>query len=165
MSDVAFPGQADAETHTDELIDQVIRMQRTIHRLKSSDSARSAHAILLMISMDGPQRVADLAIRMCVDASTVSRQTAWLVSDGLLRRTSDPADGRASVLALTERGQSVAATVAQRRRDLFTRAVHDWSVRDVQTFATLLRRFVDGLERNVPSAAGESRPVTVGETA
>jgi DNA-binding MarR family transcriptional regulator len=152
MTDTASIEETDVGNHADYLINQVIRLQRAIHRLKNTntDSARSAHAILLLISMHGPLRVADLAVKMCVDASTVSRQTAWLVNDGLLQRTSDPADGRASVLALTERGKSVASEVAERRRELFTRVIHDWSGRDLQTFGSLLRRFVDGLDAQPP---------------
>jgi DNA-binding MarR family transcriptional regulator len=168
MSDTASIEATDAGNPADYLIGQVIRLQRAIHRLKSTDtdSARSAHLILLMISMSGPLRVADLAVKMCVDASTVSRQTAWLVNDGLLRRTSDPADGRASVLALTERGKSVAAVVAKRRRDLFTRVIHDWPARDVQTFGSLLRTFIDGLEAQYqPGATPFTNPATSGETA
>jgi DNA-binding MarR family transcriptional regulator len=166
MSDTASIQATDVGTHAEHLISQVIRMQRAIHRLKSTDSARSAHAILLMISMHGPLRVADLAVKMCVDASTVSRQTAWLVNDGLLRRTSDPADGRASVLALTDRGESVAAAVAERRRELFIRVIHDWPAREVQTFADLLRKFVDGLEAQQSfGGAPLSSPTSSGESA
>jgi DNA-binding MarR family transcriptional regulator len=168
MSDTASIEATDVGSQADYLINQVIRLQRAIHRLKNTDtdSARSAHVLLLMISKHGPLRVADLAVKMCVDASTVSRQTAWLVNDGLLRRTSDQADGRASVLALTERGESVAAAVAQRRRELFGRIIDDWPVRDVQTFGSLLRRFVDGLEAQPPLSAGPlSSPSSAGDTA
>jgi DNA-binding MarR family transcriptional regulator len=148
----------DLSARAEYLVSLVIRMQRAIQRLKSTDAARSAHGILLMISMEGPMRVADLAVKMCVDASTVSRQTAWLVNDGLLRRTSDPADGRASVLALTERGESVAAAVAERRKELFTRIIQDWTPRDVHTFGSLLTHFVDGLEAQQPPSAPSSSP-------
>jgi DNA-binding MarR family transcriptional regulator len=168
MSDTASIEATDVGDPADYLINQVIRMQRAIHRLKNTDteSARSAHAILLMISMHGPLRVADLAVKMCIDASTVSRQTAWLVNDGLLRRTSDPADGRASVLALTERGESVAAAVTERRRELFSRIIHDWPARDVQIFSSSLRRFIDGLEAQYqPGTTPFSSSPISGETA
>jgi DNA-binding MarR family transcriptional regulator len=168
MSDTASIDATDVGNHADYLINQVIRLQRAIHRLKNSDteSARSAHVILLLIAMHGPLRVADLAVKMCVDASTVSRQTAWLVNDGLLRRTSDPADGRASVLALTDRGESVAATVAKRRRELFSRIINDWPDGDVQIFSSLLRRFVDGLEAQYqPGTTPFSSSPLSGETA
>jgi DNA-binding MarR family transcriptional regulator len=168
MSDMASIEATDVGNDADDLINQVIRLQRAIHRLKNTDtdSARSAHVILLMISQHGPLRVADVAVKMCVDASTVSRQTAWLVNDGLLRRTSDPADGRASVLALTERGESVAAAVAKRRRELFARIIHDWPARDVRAFSSLLRKFVDGLEaqHQTGTTALISSPIS-GETA
>jgi DNA-binding MarR family transcriptional regulator len=157
--------EADLSARAEYLVSQVIRMQRAIQRLKNADAARSAHGILLMISMEGPMRVADLAVKMCVDPSTVSRQTAWLVNDKLLRRTSDPADGRASVLALTERGESVAAAVAERRTELFTRIIHDWAPGDVHAFGSLLRRFVDGLEAQHPLSPPLSSPTTSGVTA
>ncbi|MEP6525690.1 MAG: MarR family transcriptional regulator [Nocardioidaceae bacterium] len=168
MSDTASIDATDVGNDADYLIDQVISLQRAIHRLKNTDtdSARSAHLILLIISKHGPLRVADLAVTMCVDASTVSRQTAWLVNDGLLTRTSDPADGRASVLALTARGESVAAAVAKRRRELFAHIIHDWPARDVQIFSSLLRRFIHGLEAQYqPGTTPFSSSPLSGETA
>jgi DNA-binding MarR family transcriptional regulator len=167
MTEAPATEATDLGARAEYVMSQVIRMQRAIQRLKNTDahSARSAHVILLMISMEGPMRVADLAVRMCVDASTMSRQTAWLVNDGLLRRTSDPADGRASVLALTERGESVAAAVAERRRELFTRIIQDWTPRDVHTFGSLLSRFVEGLEAQHPLSAPLSSPTSSGVSA
>lgn len=139
------------------LLTQVVRLSRLLHRLKSTgpdgSSGRSGNVLLLVVDRLGPLRVADLATTCHVDASTVSRQAAELVREGLLRRESDPEDGRASLLALTPRGEEQVAQLIQRRREFFSDVVSDWTTAEVDAFLAQLTRFVDNIERRVGSAA------------
>ena len=50
-------------------------------------------------------RVSDLAACVELDASTVSRQIKQLEDKGIVERTADPADGRASLVRLTDDGR------------------------------------------------------------
>jgi len=85
----------------------------------------------------------DLAARNALDPSTVSRAVATLVQLGLVRRTADPADGRASILQLTERGD-LALHDTQRQYDtVLAEALAGWSPQDLATFTALLQRFAD----------------------
>ncbi len=142
----------------EELINQVVRLQRVIHRIKAQPTGdgprdRSSHVLLFTIFRQGPLRLADLATAAYVDASVVSRQAADLVADGLLVRQPHPDDGRSSVMALTDQGQQFVQTMLARRRAFFDRAVADWSERELTVFTRLLRRFVDDTEHTYTDTA------------
>ena len=150
--------------NVEPLLTQVIRLSRLLHRLKNTGPdgsyGRSGNVLLLVVDRLGPLRVADLATTCHVDASTVSRQAAELVREGLLRREADPADGRASLLALTPRGEEQVAELIERRRQFFSDVVADWTATEVDSFLGQLTRFVDDIERRVGSAP-ESLPSKV----
>jgi DNA-binding MarR family transcriptional regulator len=92
--------------------------------------------------------VKDLAQRCRLDPSTVSRAVAALVGAGLVARSADPADGRASVLALTDRGRAVLASCTAWYGDLLAEALQDWSNEDLAAFGAMLQRFSDDLIRS-----------------
>lgn len=134
------------------LVDQVVRLQRLLHRLKQNPQGggsadRSAHVLLFTLSHAGPMRLSDLAATVYVDASTVSRQAAQLVTEQLLVRQPDPEDGRASVVALSDAGRRFVEDMIERRRAFFDSTVADWNAEDLRTFTSLLHRFVDDTER------------------
>jgi DNA-binding MarR family transcriptional regulator len=85
----------------------------------------------------------DLAVRSALDPSTVSRAVAALVRLGMVRRTADPTDGRASYLALTDAGQASLSATTRWYDDLLADALTGWSPQELATFATMLRRFSD----------------------
>jgi DNA-binding MarR family transcriptional regulator len=87
--------------------------------------------------------VKDLAAHNALDPSTVSRAVAALVRLGLVRRTADPTDGRASFLALTDRGQAALTETHESYDHLLTGALRDWSPRELAAFAAMLHRFSD----------------------
>lgn len=101
----------------------------------------SAHVLLKCLASEGPMRAGALAEVMQSDPSTVSRQVAALVKDGLLERRADPADGRASILVLTAKADALLAEHDGIRLDFFARLMAGWSPTDVHRFATLLDRF------------------------
>lgn len=143
------------------LVDEVIRLQRIIHRLKQSppgagSADRSAHMLLMTIADTDPMRLSDLATAVHVDASTVSRQAAQLVAEQLLVREPHPEDGRASVVALSDAGRAVVDAIKERRRAFFEQTVRDWSEGDLRAFTAALHRFVDDTERAYAAACAAS---------
>jgi DNA-binding MarR family transcriptional regulator len=149
------------------LVDEIVRLQRIIHRLKqnppgaSGSADRSAYVLLLTVSHAGPMRLSDLATAVHVDASTVSRQAAQLVAEKLLERQPHPEDGRASVVGLTDAGRAVVADIKERRRAFFEQTVRDWSEDDLRTFVSLLHRFVSDTETTYTAAcAGQLEGTT-----
>ncbi|HJQ42462.1 MAG TPA: MarR family transcriptional regulator [Jatrophihabitantaceae bacterium] len=106
----------------------------------------SAHMVLKCIDNEGPMRASAVAELLLSDPSTVSRQVASLVKDGLLERRSDPDDGRASLLALTPKAADVLAEHDRIRLEHFARMLESWSDADLHRFASLLDRFTQAYE-------------------
>lgn len=73
------------------------------------------HRVLITVAEEGPRRVGALAEDLGVNQSNASRIVDRLVSQGLVRRTRDQADGRASLVALTAEGQNVLKAVQDHR--------------------------------------------------
>jgi DNA-binding MarR family transcriptional regulator len=82
-----------------------------------------------------------------VDQPRASRLVAGAVEAGLVRRGSDPGDGRRSVLSLTARGGRVLAEGHRTRRAAVEAALAGWSGEDRAAFARLLTDYVAGWER------------------
>lgn len=74
------------------------------------------HRVLLTIAADGPRRVGTLADDLGVNQSNASRIVDRLVSQGLVHRTRDREDGRASLVELTREGHDVLDAVGEHRR-------------------------------------------------
>ncbi len=125
------------------------------HRMSKAGVDRSTIFLLKALAMHGPRRSSELAAAVHSDPSTVSRQVAALVRDGLIERQADPEDGRASVLVPTERGLEL---LAEQRRVLglaLAQVVRNWAPEDVARFLELLERFVSDHERALPTIFDE----------
>jgi DNA-binding MarR family transcriptional regulator len=76
---------------------------------------------------------------------------AAAVTDGLLFREADQADGRRPRLVLTPAGRARVETVRRFRRERFAAATESWTDSERAAFADLLTRFVAGLDRSTAS--------------
>lgn len=131
----------------DEMLHVVKAYQRMRQQLQTQNSAEwSAQIILRCLAHEGALRAGAVAERIDSDPSTVSRQVAALVRDGLVERRADPQDGRASLLVLTEQAQDVIAEHEARRHQRFGEMLARWDEADLITFATLLERFATDFE-------------------
>jgi len=82
---------------------QVVRwVMSSAHRMNGSIDR--AGYVTLVVLEEETVRLSDLATRLSLDSSTVSRQIKNLEDQGFVRRTDDPDDRRASVLTLTDAG-------------------------------------------------------------
>jgi DNA-binding MarR family transcriptional regulator len=102
-------------------------------------SITEAHA-LGELHVDGPLTQRQLAMRLRLEKSTVSRLVDQLVDGGLVARRPNPDDGRSVLVVLTDIGRKRARRLEAARRDLFARLLDDLSPRD-------RRMVVDGLTR------------------
>jgi DNA-binding MarR family transcriptional regulator len=107
----------------------------------------SAHVILRELATEGPMRASALAERIESDPSTVSRQVAGLVKEGLVERRADPIDGRAALLVPTARAEAVLQEHNAIRLQHFDRMLSEWSERDLHRFAEYLARFTEDFDR------------------
>lgn len=133
--------------------DSFVHLMRSFARARSRmlaaaahDVEWSAHVLLKCLANEGPMRSSELADRIESDPSTVSRQVAGLVKDGLLERRADPVDGRACLLVLTAQADVVLSEHNDIRLQHFTRMLSDWNERDLRKFASLLARFTHDYE-------------------
>jgi DNA-binding MarR family transcriptional regulator len=67
---------------------------------------RSDASVLKILLRDGEQRGGEIAAKLGVDASVVSRQLTALEADGLVSRRPDPADARVGLVSLAPRGKA-----------------------------------------------------------
>ncbi|MFJ4851637.1 MULTISPECIES: MarR family winged helix-turn-helix transcriptional regulator [unclassified Streptomyces] len=101
---------------------------------------RGAYLLLHLLDSDGPMGVKALAEGMGIDASTVTRQVAPLVDSGLIKRTTDPEDRRAVVLAVSPRGHLRLEEIRTSRRQLMAIATQSWTPQEREVFTDLLGR-------------------------
>jgi DNA-binding MarR family transcriptional regulator len=85
-------------------------------------------------------RVSALAGALDLDASTVSRHAKGLEDRGLLERSDDPDDGRASRVGVSAHGAECLERGAATRRALIAEAMSGWSAEDRETLRVLLHR-------------------------
>jgi DNA-binding MarR family transcriptional regulator len=115
------------------------------------DLEKAAYALLGRIVTDGPARLSVLAEDIGLDLSTISRQVAALEAAGLVARTTDSADRRASVIAATDTGNEVLL----RNRAIWQAALRellaDWTPVERSEFARLFARLNDSIAAHAGS--------------
>lgn len=137
--------------------DQLFRLVRLVGRQKEQHAAagsagpgehleRPVFGLLVQLVDHGPKRTTALAEAVYCDVSTVSRQVNQLVQLGLIERQADPADGRASLLAATEKGRTCLAKARCQRNQRVAELVTGWSAADLNQLITLLDRYNTAIE-------------------
>ncbi len=86
-------------------------------------SVAEAHALMELSREDGPLVQKDLAARLRLEKSTVSRLVGLLEGRGWVERHRSPTDGRAFEVSLTEAGRKAADEIAGARRAKFARVL------------------------------------------
>ena len=109
----------------------------TIHRRMD----RAAYLIARTIDEAGPAGVNEIARRLSLDGSTVTRQLAGMQERGFVDRRPHPEDGRAWVIDLTPSGQAEMQTVSTARRQRFATFLNGWSDTDIVALGGLLEQF------------------------
>jgi DNA-binding MarR family transcriptional regulator len=137
----------------DEVSGQLIRLVRLIERKQAQYQAehpdaveRATYLLLVHLVKDGPRRAGTLAEAVHSDPSTISRQVAHLVRLGLVERTADPEDGRATLLAATDEGQRVFEENRRVRIERIAEMLEHWEAADQRKLADLLARFTSDYE-------------------
>lgn len=116
--------------------------------------------VLVTLEQHGPCRQGDLAVTMCLSPSALSRHVTDLVADGLLRRSPDPSDGRATVLHLTDEGHALLRRIRARRTETLAALLEDWGDDDAERARATIRTLREKLtEHALRSGAAEHQPV------
>jgi DNA-binding MarR family transcriptional regulator len=135
------------ETETSEaLLIALMRTLRLVKRVHEQSVEPSQVWLLHTLACAGPVRLSELAGRLHLDASTVSRQVRALEGSGHIERTTDPDDRRATLLTVTGSGRQVLQESFDRRRARLAEVLEDWPRDDLATLERLLTRLADTLE-------------------
>jgi DNA-binding MarR family transcriptional regulator len=124
-------------------------------RLSKAGVDRSAIVLLKNLVALGPVRLGTLAEAVYSDPSTVSRQIAALVKEGLVARHADPGDGRASLLAPTDDGLAVLECQRARFAVSLAQMVRHWDTADLDAFIELFERFNADHQNHMPTLIAE----------
>lgn len=114
-------------------------------RLPGDEHDFSLLPVLVELDRCGPVRLSDLAERLRLDASTVSRRVKHLGEQDLVAVTTDDSDARARRVQIRPAGRKALGSLRARRRDLLGQVLADWPAEDRERFQQLLGRFLDGL--------------------
>lgn len=121
----------------------VRRVRRVIHeraRAIHPDLQPASYLLLAYLAKAGPARSSAVVDELGIDKGAVSRQVQNLADLGLLERSPDPADRRATQLSVTDDARRRLRELADERRTHLAERLGDWSDAD-------LAAFVDGLAR------------------
>jgi DNA-binding MarR family transcriptional regulator len=104
-----------------------------------------AFLVLHAVASHGPARPSELADRLQVDASTVSRHLRNLEQTGLVERGADPDDRRAARVCVSTSGQTALDEAFRARQALVSRAFAAWPAADREALVRLLTRLADDM--------------------
>ncbi|MCT9820384.1 MarR family transcriptional regulator [Microbacterium sp. W1N] len=123
--------------------DEILRLLLAAHTLTrvaaldtASDAPSAQWRTLTLLRDHGPQRLGDLAHLSRVSQPGMTRLVRQMVQAGLLARTTDPADSRATVLAATPEGLDA---LDQWRHDLGVALAPRFADLDDQEWTSLRR--------------------------
>jgi DNA-binding MarR family transcriptional regulator len=135
---------------------RLAQLHRRLNREAGVDLDRPAYIALASLAESGPLALSALAEASGVDVSTMSRLVDRLMAAGLSEARRSPTDQRVTVLSLSPAGAEVVERLKAVRRAALARVLDDWTPEERATFARLLGRFVDGLERAAEPAPAQS---------
>ncbi|MFF3336642.1 MarR family winged helix-turn-helix transcriptional regulator [Streptomyces sp. NPDC002888] len=104
---------------------------------------RAAVALLRQIADSEPLRPGELAARLGVEASHVTRTVQQLQKSGYVTRVPDPDDGRAQRIQLTDTGRQAIDRIREAGARGMQLALAEWAPEELRRLATLFHRMVD----------------------
>ena len=149
--------RADSLNRIEHEVNALIRRIRRVigdrARALHPDLQPATYLLLAHIAERGPVRSARVVEAFGIDKGAVSRQVQHLTDLGLVQRAPDPADGRASLLSVTDTARERLAEVQRQRLARFEERLGGWSDADLRSFAESLARYNASLEEPVSHTA------------
>ncbi|MGH3494404.1 MAG: MarR family winged helix-turn-helix transcriptional regulator [Sciscionella sp.] len=115
------------------------------HRSTGQDLDAASYLLLRTLCNHGPARINQLATRLGLDASTVTRQVTTMHAAGLVARTTSSKDRRFCIVAPTGRGLDVMHRHQHRRHGLVGELTTGWTARQLRMLGTLLRKLNESI--------------------
>ncbi|MEU4352102.1 MarR family transcriptional regulator [Streptomyces sp. NPDC023838] len=124
-------------------------MARAVH----PELEAAAYGLFVRLEEVGSQRATELAAYFGVGKATMSRQLRALEDLGLVTREPDPADGRASLVRLTDEGLARFRRVRDARRAQYVTKLADWDRKEIAELARLLHQLNARADMKEPGQA------------
>lgn len=125
-------------------------LQRALERLGRRaeihrDLDRASYLVARTLEASGPIRLKDLAGRLGLDATTVTRQVAAMDARSLIYRRAEPADGRVSLIGLAPTGEEMMRAEQAERRNRVQELLAGWPERDKVELGRLVGKLNDAI--------------------
>jgi DNA-binding MarR family transcriptional regulator len=125
------------------VLGHLLRRLRAEHRFSLSQGS-----VLGRLDREGTKSIGDLAVAERVRPQSMAQTVSDLEVDGLIARRADPADGRRTLVELTEQGLQTLEQDRRQREGWLARAIaEDLSAEEQQVLMqalALLRRLAEG---------------------
>ena len=115
---------------------------RSVH----PDLQSSSYLMLTWLNQHGAQRASSMADAFGIDKGAISRQVQHLLDLGLVDRSPDPDDGRATLVSASAEAAARIAEVNDDRRRWLDERLGDWPDRDVSEFLRMLASYNAALD-------------------
>jgi DNA-binding MarR family transcriptional regulator len=129
-----------------------ISMGREAARIRAARSgvnlSRPSIAILSTLRLSGPVRMSELSARTDLEPPLISREVRDLLAAGLVRRRSDPTDGRAGIVELTTKGRRASESYRAATDDIIAETFSKWSAAELRQLADQLERVAADFSRS-----------------
>ena len=135
-------------TTAESLVEEVFLFGRTLKRavttgVEDSPLPQALTGVLAILATEGECRQTDLASRLCVSQSALSRQIADLVDLGYIDRHPDPDDRRASRVCVSDVGQVRLKQIWDRRARRLAEMLSGWSESEALDALDSIRKLND----------------------
>jgi DNA-binding MarR family transcriptional regulator len=128
------------------LIRRVKRVIGERARAVHPDLQPASYLMLTYLRTSGPLRSSVLSEKFGVDKGAISRQVQHLCDLGLLERTPDPEDGRATLVSASSDAVRRMQAVDRDRRRWLEEQLAEWSEDDLRDFVSGLARYNAALD-------------------
>ena len=115
---------------------------RSVH----PDLQSSSYLMLTWLDQHGAQRASAMADAFGIDKGAISRQVQHLLDLGLVDRTPDPDDGRATLVSVSAEASVRIAEVNDDRRRWLDDRLGDWPDSDLSEFVRMLSSYNAALD-------------------
>jgi DNA-binding MarR family transcriptional regulator len=139
------PSRAESLRHLEREVSVLIRRVRRVigvrARLVHEELQPASYLMLSWLVDQGPVRASSMVETFDIDKGAVSRQLHHLDDLGLVERTPDPADGRATLVAASDDAVRRLGDVSEHRRKWLDEQLGDWTAEELAHFGQLLERY------------------------
>jgi DNA-binding MarR family transcriptional regulator len=140
-----------SRTDVARMVAALFTMNAGLDRARRRSKGASTLSLLQLLASGDGLRPSDLAERLGVHPSLVTRQIQELEDAGFVRVSANPDDARSLLVSLSPAGVAEQRRLREAGLDRFALFVAEWTPEEVQTLADLLEK----LERSKAAAAAQ----------